>query len=92
MKKRTAKRDGCGQPISDEAMYYIQDARQIVGNCALWWCHEGAGYTTELDEAGKFSGAFARSLRDTDVPWPVRVVESAAVRHVRTDRLRAQAG
>ena len=52
--------------------YYLQDARQYVGNCVLWW-RKGGGYTTHIDEAELFDGS-KTDLRATDVLWPVDLV------------------
>jgi hypothetical protein len=68
--------------------YYILDARTMVGNCALWWRPEGAGYTCNLDDAGRYTLAEAESHRETDVPVRCDVAERIAVRHVDTDALR----
>ena len=77
--------DGTGAPLQDDALYYVQDVRQIVGNCGSWWAPNGAGYVCSIDEAGKYTGAHVRSLRETDVPWPVAHVETHIVRHCRVD-------
>ena len=77
--------DGTGAEIVDTAMYYVQDARGCVGNCGSWWAVDGQGYVCSIDEAGKYSGADVRTLRDTDVPWPVAYVEARTVRHCRVD-------
>jgi hypothetical protein len=70
--------------------YYIQDTRQVVGNCALWWAADGKGYTTQLEEAGVYEEAEANQIgrgRDTDRPVPVDVAKRASVTHVRVERL-----
>jgi len=72
--------------------FYIIDTRQIVGNCALFWCPDGAGYTTQLEEAGLYSEADARSHRETDLAVAASVARAFAVTHVRVDRLRDQGG
>jgi hypothetical protein len=77
--------DGTGATIDDAALYYVQDCRQVVGNCGSWWCPKGAGYCCNIDEAGQFTGKDARTMRDTDVPWPVEYVLTRTVRHVRVD-------
>lgn len=66
-------------------MFYIRDARGDVGNCVLWWCPNGQGYTCELDKAGKYTEQEAFGRRDTDIPVPCEVAEAAAIRHVRAD-------
>ena len=82
--------DGRGWPVLAGALYYVADARDgaLVGNCMSWWCPGGQGYTCELDRAGKFTGEEVAGMRDTDVPWPVDVIDAAAVRHCRRDTLR----
>jgi hypothetical protein len=78
------KLDGCGDPVNPRHNYYIQDTRQFVGNCVMFWRHEGKGYTCDFEEAGVFSGDDPRvhSDRDTDVPWPVMQVRASRVTHV----------
>ncbi len=67
-------------------LYYIQDNRDFVGNSMLWWRPSGAGYTTDIAQAGQY--AEKPSDRDTDVLWPVDYIESIAtlqVDHQNTD-------
>ncbi len=69
-------------------LFYIQDARQYVGNSVLWWRHEGQGYTTDMDQAGLFTEERVRALpRKTDVPWPKEVVNAIVSRHVDMQKL-----
>lgn len=63
------------QDVQREAgdLYYLQDARwsSRVGNSPSWW-RDGGGYTTNLDEAERFTFDAAMSqhrCRDTDLPW-----------------------
>ncbi len=77
--------DGTGTPLDPAALYYVQDARQVVGNCGSWWAPNGAGYVCSLDDAGKYTGDEVKSLRETDVPWPIAHVEKHLVRHARVD-------
>ncbi len=37
-----------------EPMFYVQDTRQFVGNCVMWWGKNCSGYVTRLNEAGKY--------------------------------------
>jgi len=67
-------------------LFYIQDKRQIVGNCVLWWRANGQGYTTELNDAGLYPAE--KGLRETDVLVPKELAESLAVKHVRVEPLR----
>lgn len=69
-------------------LYYIQDTRQIVGNCALWWRKDGHGYTCNLDEAWKIDPAvYGTPCRDTDVFRLCSEVDALAERHVDVQRL-----
>lgn len=86
--KPVTKTDGFGDPIDPHGMYYVQDKRTIVGNCASWWRQDGKGYTCELGEAGAYTGAAVLGMRETDVPWPVNAVQVLAVEHVRVEALR----
>lgn len=70
-----------------EQLYYVQDTRQIVGNCVLWWCPDSNGYTTQLNEAGLYTRERVLRMRDTDRPWPKELVESCVVTHVRQGHL-----
>ena len=76
-----------GHKIEDGKEYFIQDTRQVVGNCALWWRHNGCGYTTEIGEAGRYDAQEARSItrRKTDVAYECNAVLAVAVLHVRVD-------
>ncbi len=62
------------------ALYYVQDKRQYVGNSMLWWRPSGAGYTTDLSQAGQYD--HKPSDRDTDVLWSVEYIESVAKLHI----------
>lgn len=81
--------------LVEDALYYLQDTRQNVGNCMLFWCPQDKGYTCQLDDAGKYTGPEARSRCNdgTHKAWPCGFIERNAVRHVRADsidvRLRA---
>lgn len=66
--------------------YVILDSRQIVGNCAMFWRPDGAGYTCDLNDAGLYEKTKGR--RDTDIYVPIEVVRSMAVTHVRVEPLK----
>lgn len=70
---------------NNEPLYYIVDMRSGVGDCALLWRPEGEGYTTNIDEAGKFT---KDNIRVTDLFVPVEVADACSERHVRLDMLR----
>lgn len=83
--RESKQTDGTGAPIIDDALYYVQDARNRVGNCGSWWAPKGAGYVCDIGSAGLYTGAYVRSMRDSDVPWPQAYVDERVVRHVRVD-------
>lgn len=92
-------RDALDKRLVASQLYYIEDTRQVVGNCVLWWGKDRAGYFCALDDAGLYSGMEAADIvglrsEKTDVAWPRELVEASAVRHVRSEplsRLRAGA-
>ena len=77
--------DGTGAMLFDDSLYYVQDATSVVGNCGLWWAPKGAGYVCTIDDAGTYSGKDVKTMRNTDVPWPVDYVLARTTRHVRVD-------
>lgn len=69
-------------------LYYIQDCRSIVGNCAVWWGPNRAGYTCNLNEAGVYTEEEAlaqQSTRSTDIARPKELIDEGSVRHFRAD-------
>jgi hypothetical protein len=61
------------QVVEAQDLYYLKDARHhaMVGNCPSFW-REGGGYTTNLDEAERFTLEAAmkqHKCRETDLPW-----------------------
>lgn len=46
----------------DSDLYYVQDKRAAVGNCMLFWGQNGAGYTCDLDRAGKYTAEQVRGM------------------------------
>lgn len=66
--------------------YVILDSRQIVGNCALFWRPDGAGYTSDLNDAGLYDKTEGR--RETDIYVPIEAARSMAVTHVRVEPLK----
>jgi len=52
--------------------YYIQDSRNYVGNCVLFWAIDRHGYTTDIAKAGLYSEEEAIAIcknRSTDIMW-----------------------
>jgi len=73
-------------------LYYVQDSRSVVGNCASWWCPNNAGYTCDISKAGLYTAKQVSSMRETDVAWPKEVVEKLIIKHVRVEHLRDHKG
>lgn len=89
------------QPHSEQA-FLLQDSRSHVGDGLMFWAL-GGGYTTNIDQAERFTQDKAQlqhDCRETDVPWPAAYIEQRAHRgvdcqYVRQDEaapLRAQGG
>ncbi|HEX8590715.1 hypothetical protein [Pseudomonas sp.] len=60
-------------------MYYLQDSRSCVGDRMMFWAKGGAGYTTDLGRAQRFTSGQAvrkNQSRETDIPWPVSYIEA----------------
>lgn len=38
-----------------DKLYYIRYNNGYLGNAILWWKHNAKGYTTDINEAGKYS-------------------------------------
>lgn len=67
-----------------ERQFYIQDARQIVGNSMLFWAKDCNGYTTDLNKAHVFSQSEidVKTWRSTDHAWPKEYIDSKVIRMV----------
>lgn len=68
-------------------LYYVQDTRQLCGNCAFWWGKNRNGYVCNLDDAHVFTEEDIRKQqwRATDIPRPKDEVDALAIKHVRGD-------
>lgn len=67
--------------LPDDEMYYVQDARNYVGNAVLWWGLNSSGYVCDINRAQKYTKdeiikRFGNG-RETDIIWPASHVESA---------------
>lgn len=73
-----------------EQLYYIQN-QAVCGNCCFWWKPDSCGYTSNLDEAGKYDSQEAarieRGRPGFDKAWPVELIDSFAARHVDIQKL-----
>jgi hypothetical protein len=78
-----------------EKLYYIQDTRDYVGNSVMWWCPNGNGYTSDLDQAWKVPHDKAVAMnrsRNTDVAWPCDEIDRLSQRHFDMQNLRTISG
>ena len=76
--------------MADE-LYYIQDTRQVVGNCLSFWRKGNNGYTCDLDEAATFTLKEAQKIcqnRISDRMLESSYVNGLAERHVDIQDLR----
>lgn len=68
----------------EEELYYIQNG--YVGNAIMWWRHDSKGYTTDFDQAGKYTKEQALGIikRPEDRAWPCSYVDGQkdAHRHI----------
>ncbi len=65
---------------SEQEQYYIQDSSYYAGDHMLWWKPNGAGYTTDISQAGLFSKERVISqnqTRHTDIPWSKTYIDQA---------------
>lgn len=54
--------------------FVLQDSRSNTGDRLMFWAQNGAGYTTNLDQAQRYTrdqAASQNESRETDLPWPV---------------------
>jgi hypothetical protein len=71
--------------FSDNSLFYIQNG--YVGNSVLWWAKDSKGYTTNIEDAHKFTKkeiqkSFIESKREEDRIWFVEHVEKHIKKHV----------
>ncbi len=71
------------------AEWLIRDTRRNPDGQLLWWGPNRCGYTTSLEDAGRYTEEQARkqeACRDTDVAVPLAKALAAAVRCVPAGR------
>lgn len=54
--------------------FVLQDSRGNTGDRLMFWAKDGAGYTTNLDQAQRYTREDAASQnesRESDLPWPL---------------------
>ena len=61
-------------------MYYIQDIRNLTGNCPVWMTVDKNGYTSDIEKAALFTYEEAMKIykeNNMDLPWKKEDVEAA---------------
>jgi hypothetical protein len=80
MENETNARIAKLQTLDENKMYYMQDARNYVGNAVVWWRKDGGGYGCDIREAHKYTKeelvAKFTSIRDTDIVWEADHIET----------------
>jgi hypothetical protein len=74
-----------------EPLFFMQDNRQMVGDCIMWWGEGGNGYVTDIGRAKRFTLKEAVSQnrdRHTDIPWPLDLVTSRSIHTVDMQQFR----
>jgi len=65
----------------NQEFYYLHNG-SYVGNAMMWW-RKGGGYTTNIEEAKKFTREESLSqhrVRNTDIPWNSDHVDARAIK------------
>jgi hypothetical protein len=64
--------------MAKEKLYYIQSG--YVDNAMLWWRPNGKGYTTDIEEAGKFTAERMLDIINNrpkeDVAWECEYIDN----------------
>ena len=67
--------------LPDDEMFYVQDARNYVGNAVLWWGLNSNGYVCDIHKAQKYTkDEIVKNFgdgRETDIIWPESHVKGA---------------
>lgn len=78
------------QHPADPPLYYIQNLG-YCGNCMLWWCVDGKGYTCDLNRAWRVTKEKADQIclsrPHEDIPHPVEKINRMAQLHVNIETL-----
>lgn len=72
-------------------LFYIQDGRQVIGNCLAWWRVDGKGYSSDLKQAWKvpYDKAFQiERNRESEIIWPCDQIDAISQVHVDIQNLR----
>lgn len=86
-KLKEEKRFNNIKKLNSNDNFYLQDGRSYVGNSVLWHRINGAGYTTDINQAHKYTKEellkyFSKGLRETDIVWNAKHIESNIKTHI----------
>ena len=86
------KRKARLEKLPENDMYYVQDARDYVGNCVKFWGLNNNGYVCDISLAQKYTKEeiikqFSNS-KETDVVWSAKHVEANVSKFVDMQNLR----
>ncbi len=71
--------------------YLIWDSRKGPSDMAWFWRKDGKGYTSDIDDAGRYTFDQATSHRRTDIAVPLELAIKISQRCVLLDVLRQNA-
>lgn len=80
------------EPVADDT-FYILSLKWTREDLATWWMSKNSGYTSRLDDAGRYSREHVETGRstydngDSTIAIPCAKVDAAAVRVVSTEKL-----
>ena len=66
--------------------FYIQDTRQYVGNCMVWWGKDNCGYVCDIRQARIFAKGEAKKIckrsDGTKKMWPKKYIDKRVEHHI----------
>lgn len=80
--------------LPEKEKFYVQDARSYSGNYLVWWEKGGSGYTSNINNAHKFTkDEIIKSFtngRETDIIWFASHVEEKKVQVIDCQNLKGE--
>ena len=93
-KMEQEKRNKVLRALDENDMYYVQDARNYVGNSVLWWGLNNSGYVTDINRAHKYTKEeILKSFldgRETDIVWSAKHIDANIKQHVDRQSIRSE--
>ena len=90
-KKKKDERNKKLESLPENEMFYVQDARNYVGNSVLWWGINDSGYVCDIRKAHKYTKEeiikkFSHG-RESDIIWNAKHVEGNISYHIDSQHL-----